>query len=204
MQKADGFRKAWGDRGMIGKSLLAAALLALGLAAPKAHAVVIYDWVGTCTSGCTGQATAVLTLSDSVTPGSRLDQDDFVSFSYSSSSGSYDIPADAALIGLLGAVSRVGGMGTFVISFSFPAPTFSTGDFFAGSSWDSGSAPDGVDDMGDTFFWTLRASELSAPGPLSLLALGLAGLALAGRRRGRAATGGGRCGAAAPAGEDRP
>ncbi|MEO1065630.1 MAG: hypothetical protein AAFZ07_29825, partial [Actinomycetota bacterium] len=52
-------------------------------------------------------------------------------------------------------------------------------------SWTSHLASAGVDDRGTDNTWTLRQpTELSAPGPLSLLALGLTGLALAGRRRG--------------------
>ena len=192
---------------------LAAAVLALGLAAPKAHAVVIYDWVGTCDSGCTGQATAVLTLADSYTPGTEADVDDFVSFSYSSSSVSFAVPGDSSLslffTGFLPAVSGLAAPAQVdVLSNDRAIITFSSPDV-PNSEWDLAfdrfvSPDERFSDIGGDSLWTLRASELSAPGPLSLLALGLAGLVRAGRRRGRAATGGGRCGAALPAGEDRP
>ena len=204
MQKADGFRKAWGDRGMIGKSLLAAAVLALGLAAPKAHAVVIYDWSGTCGIGsnCTGQVTAVLTMAETYVPGDFADEDDFVSFSYSSSSGAYDILIDE-LLDITARLPAVSGEATLALSFRVAG--FDEGSFAAnGNRWATIFPPTGLNGTGDQGAWTLRQTNLSAPGSLSLLVLGLAGLALAGRRRGKAATGGGRCGAALPAGEDRP
>ena len=124
---------------------LAAAVLALGLAAPKARAVVIYDWTGACDFGCSGQAAAVLTLADSYTPGSNVDEDDFVSFSYSSSSGTYDALPDelASVSGALPAVS-----GPVSISFEFTVPVlFGTGDF---ATFDSGAWLIGQDDRGIT------------------------------------------------------
>ena len=188
---------------MIGKSLLAAAVLALGLAAPKAHAVVIYDWTGSCAGGCTGPASAVLTLEDTYVPGTEVMDADFISFSYSASSGAYAIPTDAALTSVAGSavLPAVSGEADLVLLFTGGGIS----EFRAiGDGWGSSFPPVGLNDIGSEALWTLRrASQLSAPGPLSLLALGLAGLALAGRRRGKAATGGRRCGAL-PAGEDRP
>ena len=173
---------------------LAAALLALGLAAPKAHAVVIYDWTGTCDEGCTGQATAVLTLADTFVPGTSFaDNDVFVSFSYSSSSVSFAVPGDSALSRFFATFPReVSGPATpwrasvssqgFEVSYRFD--TGPSGDW--GLNFDRPSEP--FSDRGVDGLWTLRASELSAPGPLSLLALGLAGLALTGRRRDKTRT----------------
>ena len=201
---------------------LATAVLALGLAAPKAHAVVIYDWTGTCEDGlrpCTGQATAVLTLAETYVPGDVARQDDFVSFSYSSSSISFAIPGDFPLTlfsaGFLPAVSGLAAPASVDVDAndSTARREFRSnrdGDWFFWTDpiFSAEHTPvfpdDFIDDDGVDGLWSLRASELSAPGPLSLLALGLAGLALAGWRRGKAATGGGRCGAAAPVGEDRP
>ena len=165
--------------------IFAAAIVALGLTAPKAEAVVIYDWTSTCTDGCTGQASAVLTLADSYTPGTEVTDADFISFSYRSTSGAYDIPADAALLSLvsfeLASLPAVSGAGDIRMQFAVIRTVF----FARRSSWDTFFAPNGVmRDSGGANTWTLRQpTELSAPGPLSLLALGFAGLALAGRRR---------------------
>ena len=163
--------------------VLAAAMVALGLAAPKAEAVVIYDWAGTCTGGCMGQASAVLTLVDSYTPGTLASTLDVISFSYSSSNGAYDIPADAVLAFASATLPAVSGEGMVNLIFAVAGSEFRPN---TSMSWTSHFAPAGVDDRGTDNTWTLRQpTELSAPGPLSLLALGLAGLALAGRRRGK-------------------
>ena len=162
--------------------LLAAAIVALGMAAPQAHAVVIYDFTGTCDFGCTGQASAVLTLADTYVPGTQVMADDFVSFSYSSDAGSYNVPPDAGLELIFGPAVLPAGSGQATISFDFT----DAGRLFQTStgSWGSVFASLGIDHGGTEYEWVLR--ELPAPGPLFLLALGLAGLALAERRRSKA------------------
>ena len=162
--------------------ILAAAIVALGLTAPKAEAVVIYDWTGTCTGGCMGQASAVLTLVDTYVPGDIASINDVISFSYSASSGAYDIPGDGLLVFAFAGLPAVSGGGMVNLILA-PGPS---SEFRPNTSmsWTSHFAPAGVDDRGTDNTWTLRQpSELSAPGPLPLLALGLAGLALAGRHR---------------------
>ena len=161
--------------------IFAAAIVALGLTAPKAEAVVIYDWTGTCIGGCTEQASAVLTLEDSYVPGTRATTADFISFSYSSSSGAYDIPTDAAFVSFqsLAVLPAVSGAALVDLAIAGNATDFKTNPGF----WTNFFAPAGISDIGSENAWTLRQTELSSPGPLSLLALGLAGLALAGRRR---------------------
>ena len=95
------------DMAMNKKLLGLFAGLVLVLNAGTATALVIYDWSGTCTDNCTGTATAVLTLQDSYIPGTVLAEADFVSFSYSSSSGSYDIPGDADFLQLIGSTGAL-------------------------------------------------------------------------------------------------
>jgi hypothetical protein len=56
-----------------------------------ANAEVVYNFEGTCVGGCTGTATGVLTLEDTYTPGTPLQNADFISFSYQSTSGSFTI-----------------------------------------------------------------------------------------------------------------
>ena len=159
---------------------LAAAVLAMGLAAPSAKAAVIYDFTGTCGFGCTGQATAVLELADSYTPGEVLRNSDFLSFSYSSSTDLFSIPADAFFTGFFGAARLpvVSGTASFGLNAGFGTAVNT------GSGWSAFFSPSDIDEGGSAYTWTLRQpTQLAAPGPLSLLALGLAGLALAGRRR---------------------
>lgn len=71
--------------------------LLLALASANVSAVVIYDFAGTCSSGCVGTATAVLTLADTYTPNTAVASADFISFTYSSSSGTFEMPLDGAL-----------------------------------------------------------------------------------------------------------
>lgn len=164
--------------------IFAAAIVALGLTAPKAEAVVIYDWTSTCTTGCTGQASAVLTLEDTYVPGTEVTDADFISFSYSSSRGAYEIPADAALLSLVSferaSLPTVSGAGDIRMQFAVLRTIF----FASRSSWQSAFAPNGIGmDSGGANTWTLRQpTALSSPGPLPLFALGFAGLVLAGRR----------------------
>ena len=162
--------------------LLAAAVVALGMAAPQAHALVIYDFTGACDFGCTGQATAVLTLADTYVPGTQVMAADFVSISYSSNAGSYNVPPDAGLELIFGpaVLPAVSGQATIGFDFTDAGRIFQT----TPGSWASLFVSLGIDHGGTEYEWVLR--ELPAPGPLSLLALGLAGLALAGRRRKKA------------------
>ena len=69
----------------------------LSLLVFTANASVIYDFEGICSDGCSGIATGVLTLADSYTPGTQVADADFISFTYTSSSGSFAIPTDLAL-----------------------------------------------------------------------------------------------------------
>lgn len=69
----------------------------LSLLALNVNAAVVYNFEGICISGCSGVSTGVLTLTDSYTPETQVTDADFISFSYSSSSGSFNIPADLAL-----------------------------------------------------------------------------------------------------------
>jgi hypothetical protein len=54
------------------KHRLLAILATLLLAAPAAHASVIYDWTGTCTVNCSGTAKATMYLDDSYVPGTTI------------------------------------------------------------------------------------------------------------------------------------
>ncbi len=158
--------------------------LGLVLTAHNVGAAIIYDWSGTCTDNCTGTASAVLTLKSSYTPGTVLTAADFVSFSYSSSSGSYDIPADASFVELLGSTgalpvsSGVTLLGPINFDFEGLGTTFSVN---TDGTWGSGFTPKFTGlDFGDSHSWERRIPE---PGSLALFGLGLAGLGAVRRKK---------------------
>lgn len=158
--------------------------LGLALSAGNVGAVIIYDWSGTCSNNCSGTASAVLTLNSSYTPGKALSAADFVSFSYSSSSGSYDIPADASFVGLIGLAgalpvfSGVTLLGPINFDFDGLGTTFSVDTT---GFWGSGFTPKFAElDFGDSHSWERRIPE---PSTFALLGLGLAGLGAVWRRR---------------------
>jgi hypothetical protein len=73
--------------------LLGALLL---LTASSAGSEVVYDWKGKCSDQCKGVAKGTLTLADTYVPGIEVADSDFISFSYSSSTGTFQIPDDLA------------------------------------------------------------------------------------------------------------
>lgn len=139
---------------------------------------VIYDWTGTCTAGCTGQATGVLTLADSYVPGAATSSiDDFVSWSFSSD---------------LFTLTQ-----TRALSFQFIPATFSMvvgsdGSFFDNSASWAYQSTDGTNaGFGGSF--TLRSPAqlpvpVAEPGVLALLGLGLAGVTIGRNRKRRQST----------------
>ena len=165
--------------------VLAGAVLALGLMAPQAKAVVIYDFAGSCAAPC-DFAFGTLTLADTYTPGTVVENEDFISFSYMSGSGAFSVPGDAVFSQFSGNRILPAGIGDADLTIDFVGGS----TFFQSEPgfWRSIFSPAGIDDVGGANAWRLRAPvdppvELSAPGPLSVLILGFAGLALARRRR---------------------
>ncbi len=196
---------------MIGKlfgpsaALAFSSLLAVFAYAPNAGAAVIYDYVGTCTVGCTGQASGVLTLKDSYTPGDLLTNADFEAFTYISSStiaddarfpdDTFNLPGDDTFFRFGAAASQlpaVSGAGAFVIltdgisgggdSFNF-SPTTLTVIIDFNSIREAAADP--IFTLRDTTEPPPPSSDVAEPGTLGMLAMPLLAIGFLRRRQGR-------------------
>jgi hypothetical protein len=154
------------------------------VAMPNARASVIYDWTGDCSSGCVGTATGVLTLADTYTPGTAMSFLDFDSFSYSSSSGTYDIPGDGILTSLsLTTLLPVVSSTTAESGFGWATAGGFTTNPLSSSAWVSrfDDAPIPIHDIGQTYNWQLRPVPL--PAAIWLFGSALIGLVGLSKRR---------------------
>jgi len=164
------------------------ALYALTLG--TANALVIYDWTGSCSNGCTGNATAMLTLADTYTAGSALTLADFVSFTYQSSSSieTLSIPGNGFLDSITGTLPALTGTADVRLDFFGGSPGVSFFETLASGAWeiDSGPPPDptpSFDDDGNNGTWTIAADPIPEPTTLALLSLGLVGLGVARKKK---------------------
>jgi len=176
-------------------AVVATVLLAPCLHTATAHALVIYDFTGVCAStpnNCTGQATGVLTLKDTYTPGTALTLTDVMSWSYSSSSGSFNIPGDGSFyvvgdptLGFDGPLPASGvassvplfidisGLGNYIVTKNTSQDP--------NLRWDIQLAAAGIADSGSTYQWALRppsgpVSAVPLPAPVMLLLMALLGM----------------------------
>lgn len=168
------------------QSLFSAAVLAvaaLTVSASSASAAIYYSWSGSCSFNCSGNSTATLELRDSYVGGANLVYDDFISFSYNSTSGSFDVPGHASLSWISGVLPARGTSGAtnLVIDFSgwlTYQVTSATG------GWHTAFVRTGVFEGGTGGTWSnVGGGTVDLPAPGSLLAMLGALLALAFVRR---------------------
>jgi len=88
---------------LVGSTLLAAVLNG----STPAAADIVYNWQGTCTLGCTGTATGILTLADGASP-FNFTVSNFVSFQFTSSSGTFLLDNASPYLNAVGAVGVAG------------------------------------------------------------------------------------------------
>ncbi|MCG8353973.1 MAG: PEP-CTERM sorting domain-containing protein [Kiloniellales bacterium] len=163
-------------------ALLFVAALPLTLFEKPAHATFIYDWTGTCTFGCTGTASAVLTLAPSYTPGTTVSLADFVSFTFDATGPAVSIAAPPLPVP---SGSFVGDLplGTGFALSSFTATDNLTWAFtsLADGSWQALTPSAGATGTGGTF--ALRAAAVPEPGTLTLFTFALGALVFLRKRR---------------------
>jgi hypothetical protein len=173
---------------------MTAALVLAGLVqAPPARANIVFDLSGTCTVGapCVGTATGVLTLADSYVFGTVMTTADFISFTYSSSSRSFQLSgADPAIdvnFGTVGGINADGSLfgGEWAVGSSAAAALF---DWTPPTFFAANSAGPALDDSLAPYKFTLVSGAAPEPSTWAMMLLGFAGLGFAGYRRvGRAA-----------------
>ena len=161
---------------------IAALFLSVGpFNAAPARADTVFDFSGVCDSGCTGTATGVLTLVDFFDDDNGMvDDATFISFEYSSSSGSFLITlADGGSAnGLVYDDGRP--FGGLFVSSSTGLPSFdATPDEF------DVELDSATEDIGSSFNFLQVKGAIPEPSTWAMMLLGFAGLGYVGYRKGK-------------------
>jgi hypothetical protein len=148
-----------------------------------AEASVFYNWSGKCAIGCSGTSHSTLELRDSYEGGTQIRDRDFVSFSYKSSSGTFDVPGDARLRRIYGSLPAEGTTGGTNLFLSFSGLNFQINR--ENGLWGTIFSSKGIYEIGHGSSWSGGDGSVSVPAPASLLALigALLALAFVWRRR---------------------
>ncbi len=139
-----------------------------------AEASVVYNWSGKCAIGCSGTSYSTLELRDR----------DFISFSYKSSSGTFDVPGDANLRRIYGSLPAEGTSSGANLFLSFSGLNFQINR--ENGLWGTIFSSNGIYEVGSGSTWSGGGGgSVSVPAPASLLALigALLALAFVWRRR---------------------
>jgi hypothetical protein len=158
-------------------AMAALLLAAAAFQAAPARAYIVFDFSGVCDSGCSGKATGVLTLADSFTFGSAITLTSFVSFHYSSSDISFDVPSpdDLLFSGGLNADGSIVGPDLAIIG-EHEFGVLPGGKFLVDVTPTGG-------DMGSTSAFTLVSGGVPEPSTWAMMLLGFAGIGYAGWRK---------------------
>jgi len=169
----------------------ACGLLLLTTLSGPASATLIFEWMGTCSFGCTGTSTALVTTTDAYVPGTSITSSTMVSFEYTGSNGTVSIPGDGSFFIPAGdplIIPATPGPSTdFQLDFAgddtyFCAPDGSNILVCNNTGWHLVFSPKGFGEgnLNDPGVWRQQVPE---PTTLLLMGLGLAGLGFARRRK---------------------
>jgi PEP-CTERM motif len=141
--------------------LVVAALLAL--TPLTASAMSVFNWEGGCTLGCSGNATGVLTLADGANP-YGFDNSAFVSFQFTSSSGSFALTNTSPYLAAQG--GGWAGAGTFLEENAYGPNTLPLWQFYFNAAANPGlslsSEPGAWQLLVGSYGWTCLDPQCAA------------------------------------------
>ncbi|MDB5423208.1 MAG: hypothetical protein JWQ29_624 [Phenylobacterium sp.] len=182
-------RSGWMRISQVGKMktriLVAGVAAALSLVAGGAQAAIVFNFSGSCTNGCSGAATGLLTLTDAYVFGTDITNATFGSLSFSSSQFSFDISSPLHLHGGLNADGSVSGSLVEIDGAGPGSPIF----IFSGPSFTALKELDqGFVVEGGSGGFTLAGSAVPEPAVWTTMILGLGAIGSAFRTRRRRGT----------------